>query len=132
MRRLAALFVGGGLVMLAGCSNHLTSRVQIDGAQFSPTGCNNGIVYGFAGVQFQDAAGRRLRVLNNPATNEVRVAWFPDGTGRGYELGTCASLRQRRGTGTINGVQNQEGAVSFSCDSEGHKISGSIDFKNCH
>jgi hypothetical protein len=130
MRRLVIL--GAGLLMLAGCPNKLTSTVQIDGTAFTPTRCNNGLVFGFAGVQFQDAAGRRLRVVSDPATNEVRVAWFLDTGGRGDELGPCAALSQHAGTGVVNGVQNQEGAVRFTCNGGGHTISGNIDFKNCH
>jgi hypothetical protein len=32
----------------------------------------------------------------------------------------------------INGVRNQEGTATLSCQAAGHAVEGTITFKNCH
>jgi hypothetical protein len=120
------------LVLAAGCTNKLEGDVQLDGASFTATSCRSGVAFGFAGVELHDGGGRRIRVINDPITGTVRVALFAGAAGRGEDLGTCAALDQRPQSSTVNGLQNQEGTVSFHCDTGPHKLSGNLTFKNCH
>jgi hypothetical protein len=129
MRRILGV---GLLVMLGGCQNKFAGNVQLDGTEFVAKHCENGIKVGFSGVQLDDASGRRLRVINDITTNSVKVAVFPKADGPGENLDGCTTLKQHTGTGIVNGVQNQEGTVTFTCDAGGHKLSGTLEFKNCH
>ncbi len=128
MRKLLAI----GVLLAAACTNKLGGDVQLDGVAWMPTHCRSGVAYGFSGVQFEDAGGRRLRVVADPVTNTVRVSLFAAGSTTGEDIGSCASLNQRPQSSNVNGIQNQQGSVTFSCDGVGHKLSGKLTFENCH
>jgi hypothetical protein len=119
-------------LLLSGCGASFEGSVLLDGAQFVPTACENGVKLGFAGVQIEDDAGRTVRVIRDVLTNDVTVALFGSPTGTGQSLGSCAELDQHAGFGEIDGVQNQDGMVTFACGGIGHKLSGTLYFSNCH
>ncbi len=119
-------------LLLSGCAASFEGSLLLDGAQLVPTSCENGIKLGFAGIQIEDDANRAVRVIRDPISNETTVALFANPNGAGVDLGHCAELEQHPGIGEVNGVQNQDGEVTFACGSLGHKLSGMLRFANCH
>jgi hypothetical protein len=120
------------ILLTVACTNKLGGSVQLDGAAWTATHCRSGVAYGFSGVQFEDGDGKRLRVVADPVTNTVRVALFAPGATKGEDVGACATLEQRPQSSNVNGIQNQQGSVTFNCDGVGHKLSGRLTFENCH
>src|SRR5256885_713322 len=53
------------LVFLAACSAKLSGSITIDGKPLDISSCRSGQPMGFAGIQIEDDAGRRLRLVAN-------------------------------------------------------------------
>ncbi|HWE28686.1 MAG TPA: hypothetical protein VHB97_11835 [Polyangia bacterium] len=115
----------------AGCTAKLGGDVTVDGAAFAAKTCRSGQALGFNGIEIGDGAGRRLRMIAN-ADGSATAALLPAGADKGDLLGGCAVLAMHAQHSTINNVRNLAGYATLSCDAVGHKISGRLDFENCH
>lgn len=113
------------------CSNKLGGDLKLNGEPFAPTGCRNGAVYGFSGVEVTGKSGWKLRLVQTP-TGEGRVIAFGPGASTGAELGACGSLKVNTQNSTINEVKNVEGHAELACTVDGLSLSGKITFENCH
>jgi len=118
-------------LLWAGCSNELSSNLEINGAPVKLTECRNGIVYGFRGVELTADTGVRVRVAGTE-TGESSVVIMPSGAKTGVRLGTCGAFEVADQSSTINSVKNVEGTASFDCKGDGFTLKGSAKFKNCH
>ncbi len=133
---IGGLIVVGGSVFLVVwnlvAKNKIASNLQIDNTSFVATKCQSGVALGFSGIQLADAEGRRVRVLVNPTDETTTVSLFPTQNSRGEDLGTCGKLVMNPQYSNVNGIRNQQGTATFSCNASGHTLSGTVDFKNCH
>lgn len=121
----------GSILLLTACHAKIAGELQVDGAPFVITECRSGQALGFSGIMFADSSGRHLRLLAN-ADGTTSVAIFPAGAVKGDSLGTCGTLAMQAQSSRINNIMNLKGSTSLSCEAIGHRISGKIDFENCH
>jgi hypothetical protein len=116
----------------AACTAHFNSTAQVDGVAFSPISCTSGQRAGFPGLEFVGATGERLRVVQQ-LDGSGNIAYFPAGSRLGEQVNACASIDVRSGVGVINGSRNLEGTVTLACQTERqHRITGALQFENCH
>lgn len=116
------------LLCTAACTAEITAALNVDDGSFVPTSCRAGQLNGFAGVDLIDAGGRTLRLVQTP-TNEPNAILLGDQT---VDFGVCGSLSVERQTSTVNDITNVMGEAKLDCEAEGHKVSGTVTFKNCH
>jgi len=130
MRKIAVLVC---LVLLAllGCTAKLTGTLQVDGSSFALGQCRSGQAFGFSGVEFTDATGRRLRLLANP-DGTCTAALFSGNSARGDQVGQCGELTMEAQSSRINSITNLKGAAKLNCEAGGHKVTGNVEFENCH
>lgn len=131
----------GSLIILGGSitffvlrlvGTKITGNLIVDGSAFSISKCQSGQAFSFTGIQLKDNEGRRLRLFKNPADGTVTVSFFPANQDSGQKLGDCASLHVESGYSRVNYILNQSGAATLNCNTGGHKVTGSVEFKNCH
>lgn len=113
------------------CSNKLGGDLKVDGEAFGASGCRNGAVYGFAGVEVTGKGGRRLRVIHTP-TGAANVVVFASGAQMGSDLGACGTIQVSDQNSTVNDVKNVEGKALLKCAADGITIEGTLTFENCH
>jgi len=119
-------------VALAGCTSKVTGTLEIDGAPFAVEECRSGQAYGFSGIELKEQAGyRRLRLLAN-ADGTCMAALFIVDSPTGANLGQCGTLEMQAQSSRINSITNVMGKAQLACEAAGHKVSGSIEFENCH
>lgn len=118
-------------VLWIGCSNKLSSDLDINGEKVKLTSCRNGMVYGFRGVELTAENGTRLRIAATP-TGEADVVVMPSGSAKGDRLGNCGTFEIADQNSEVNDVKNVEGRATFDCKSTGFTVKGSSSFGNCH
>ena len=142
-KRVAVLLtlIFGSLIVLGGSitalvlhlvSTKFTGNLVVDGTVFNIDKCRSGQVYNFSGIQLSDDGGRRLRLIQNPTDGIVSVSLFPTDQNRGVNLGSCGTLSISSQNSRVNYVMNQSGTATLDCDTDGHKVTGSVAFNNCH
>lgn len=119
------------LVLLGACSAVVKSDLRVDDAAFPVAECRSGQIWGFSGIQFAAADGRRLRLTAN-ADGTADAALFEPHAVVGAPLGACAVLTMRMQNSRINGIANLEGSAAFQCAASGHRLEGTLQFENCH
>jgi len=119
------------LVALSGCHAKVTGTLQVDGADFTVTGCRSGRAFGFSGVELSDATGRRIRLFANP-DGTSSGALFNGNNATGDRLGECGVLTMETQSSRINNISNIKGNAKLNCESDTHKVTGNVDFENCH
>ncbi|HWS98764.1 MAG TPA: hypothetical protein VN256_00735 [Pyrinomonadaceae bacterium] len=130
MRKLAILICLAALA-LAGCTSKVTGALEVDGSPFEVKECRSGQAFGFPGIELTDAGGRRLRLLAN-ADGTCSAALFKGDSATGDRLGECGTLTVQAQSSRINSITNVMGKAQLACEAGGHKVSGSIEFENCH
>jgi hypothetical protein len=130
MKRLALLFflVLFAMLVLVECTAKITGSLQVDGQTFAVTQCRSGQAFGFSGVEFTDAGGRRLRLPDGTCA----AALFSGNGATGDRLGQCGVLTMAAQSSRINSIVNLQGTAKLDCEAVGHKISGNVEFENCH
>jgi len=123
--------VGLVAALSLGCSAKLSSDITVGGEKFEPTECNNGVSFGFMGVQLKDKAGRRIRLAPN-ADGTVAVMLFDKGQDVGNTVPSCGTMQLQQQNSEINGVKNVKGKATLACGEGPGEIKGSISFENCH
>ena len=130
MRKIAVL-VCLIVLALAGCHSKVTGKLQVDGATFTVNQCRSGQAFGFSGIELTDATGRRLRLLAN-ADGTCTAALFKGDSNTGDRLGQCGVLTMEAQSSRINSIINVKGTAKLSCEAVNHKVSGNVEFENCH
>ena len=118
-------------VVLAACTNKLSGNLQLDGQPFAVKSCRSGQAFGFNGVEISDAGGRRIRMFTNP-DGSTNAALFEPGALMGANLGPCGALSAQAQSSRINSIVNLKGSAQLSCELNGHKLAGNLEFENCH
>jgi hypothetical protein len=116
---------------LAACTAKISGDLQVDGNAFAITECRSGAAFGFSGVVFGTADGRRLRLITN-ADGTTSAAIFPPSADSGDALGLCGTLSAHAQDSRINSIVNLKGTANLSCATAEHSISGKVEFENCH
>ena len=127
--KLSLSLVTAGLLCMPGCKNEIMASMQLDGAAFVPTSCRSGEHNNFMGVDLNDDAGRVVRLVLSPSNQPLAIV-IADG--KTTELGECGALTVVRQNSTINDITNVEGSATLKCEGIDRKLSGEVDFKNCH
>ncbi|MGB1014712.1 MAG: hypothetical protein ACPG4T_11300 [Nannocystaceae bacterium] len=128
--RVVPIVVGGLLLLCtSACTNEITASLKVDGVDFVPSSCRSGQVNNFMGVDLVNDAGDIVRLVQ-PPTNQPHVILFRNG--KASEVGTCGTMSIGRQNSTINNVANVQGDATLACEAGGHKIAGTVTFKNCH
>jgi hypothetical protein len=133
MKKLALFFflVLFASLVLVECTAKITGTLQVDGKTFAVAGCRSGQAFGFSGVEFTDATGRRLRLIANP-DGTCGAALFSGNSATGDRLGQCGALTMNAQSSRINSIVNLQGTAKLACEAGGHKIEGNVEFENCH
>lgn len=121
--------VGLLLSTTTGCTAELTSALKVDGESFVPTSCRSGQLNSFSGVDLVDDQGRTLRLVQSPTNQPNAIVLAGQGA---VELGNCGSMSVTRQNSTVNDIANVMGEATLECEVDGHSVSGTISFKNCH
>jgi hypothetical protein len=130
MRKLAVLICLVALA-LSSCTSKVTGALEVDGSAFEVKECRSGQAFGFSGIELTDATGRRLRLLVN-GDGTCTAALFKGDSATGDRLGECGALAVQAQSSKINSITNVMGKAQLACEAGGHKVSGSIEFENCH
>jgi hypothetical protein len=129
--RKVALLICLIIPLLFGCKAKVTGTLQVDGATFGVNQCRSGQAFGFSGIELSDATGRRLRLLAN-ADGTCSAALFKGDSSTGDRLGQCGVLTMEAQSSRINSIVNVRGTAKLSCEAVNHKVSGTVEFENCH
>lgn len=113
------------------CSNKLGGDLKLNGEAFGASGCRNGAIYGFGGVEVTGAGGRRLRIIQTP-TGEANAVLFQPNAAVGTDLGVCGVIAVSNQNSTINDVKNVKGKATLQCATDGLTLAGTLTFENCH
>lgn len=116
---------------LCGCVAHFSGTLAVDGQPFVPVTCRSGAAYGGSGVEISDAVGYRMRLGAN-VDGSVGVALFQPGTAVGENLGVCGQTTISSQHSRVNGIVNMEGIAVLECEASGHRVTGQLQFENCH
>ena len=130
MRRTAILICVAAFVLLS-CQSKISSTLELDGSHFAIQQCRSGQAFGFSGIELSDGAGNRLRLLAN-ADGTCTAALFKSGSATGDQLGQCGTLTMEAQSSRINSIVNVKGTAQLSCEAARHKVSGNVEFENCH
>ena len=130
MKKLAILICLGALALLS-CTSKITGTLQVDGSTFEVKQCRSGQAFGFSGIELTDKSGNRLRVLAN-ADGTCSAALFKGDSPTGDRLGQCGTLAMEAQSSRINSIVNVKGTAKLSCEAVNHKVSGTVEFENCH
>jgi hypothetical protein len=128
---MRATTIGIAAVLWTGCSNKLSSDLDLNGEKVTLTSCRNGLVYGFRGIELTAESGIRLRIAATP-TGDADVVVMPSGSAKGERLGSCGTFELADQNSEINKVKNVEGRATFDCKVAGYALKGSASFGNCH
>lgn len=130
MKKFAILVCLSAFALLS-CTSKITGTLQVDGAPFDIKQCRSGQAFGFSGIELTDASGNRLRVLAN-ADGTCTAALFKGDSPTGDRLGQCGTLVMAAQSSRINSIVNVKGTAKLSCEAVNHRVSGTVDFENCH
>ena len=130
MRKFAVLVCLTALA-LAGCTSKVTGTLEVDGSPFAVEECRSGQAFGFSGIELKDKTGRRLRLRAN-GDGTCTAVLFKGDSPTGDRIGQCGALEMQAQSSRINSITNLMGKAQLSCEAAGHKVSGSIEFENCH
>lgn len=130
MKRIAVFICLAALAMM-GCQSKVTGTLEVDGAPFAVQQCRSGQAFGFSGIELNDAAGNRLRLLAN-ADGTCTAALFKGDSATGDRLGQCGALTMEAQSSRINSITNVKGTAKLACEAVNHKIAGNVEFENCH
>jgi hypothetical protein len=130
MKKLT-LFILLILLTLFGCHARINGTLQIDGTPFAITQCRSGQAFGFSGIELSDSNGRRLRLFASP-DGTTSAALFKGASNTGDRLGNCGVLTMEAQSSRINSIVNVKGTARLDCDTGTHKVSGNVEFENCH
>ena len=130
MRKFAVLTCLAALA-LVGCTSKVTGTLEVDGSPFAVAECRSGQAFGFSGIELKDAGGRRLRLLAN-GDGTCTAALFKGDSSTGDRVGQCGTLDMQAQSSRINSITNLMGKAQLACEGAGHKVSGNIEFENCH
>lgn len=123
-----AVFLSIGSV---GCTSRVSGDLEVDGMPFEAKECRSGQAFGFSGVELTDKSDRRLRLFSSP-DGTCSAALFEGNAPIGDRLGSCGTLALEAQSSKINNITNIRGNARLSCAAGNHKVSGSVDFENCH
>jgi len=118
-------------LLLTGCHSKITGTLEVDGARFAVQQCRSGQAFGFSGIELTDAAGNRLRLLAN-ADGTCSAALSKGDSAKGDALGQCGTLAMEAQSSRINSIINVKGTARLACEAASHKVSGNVEFENCH
>jgi len=130
MRKIAALLSLLALA-LVGCQSKITGTLEVDGEPFVPRECRSGQAFGFQGIELTDEANRRLRLFASPE-GTTSAALLNGDAPTGARLGPCGTLVLEAQSSKINNITNVKGTARLSCETGTHKVSGNLEFENCH
>ena len=119
---------------LLACKSKQSGTLTVNGAAFQISECRSGAANSppFAGVDFLDETGRRVRFLRNEA-GMVRIFVFAPGQMTGDLVGEgCGTINVTEQNSEVNGVKNVQGSVSANCTGGGHSVAAGMNFENCH
>jgi hypothetical protein len=119
------------LVLLPKCTNKLEGQLTVDGKPFVPEHCWSEQRVSRVGVAIESADGRRI-VADRLEHGGAMVAVGHRDVAGTHELGACADLAIDKTHTEINGVDNVEGRVTFTCRGDARSVLGTITFENCH
>ncbi len=108
----------------------VTTSLTVSNQPFIPNRCYSGEIRGFSGIELEDVAGARLRLVHQP-DGTLGVTWMPAGESVGTTLGTCASGAFSPGSMTVNDVKGLTGAATIDCATAAIPIVGSVAVENC-
>jgi hypothetical protein len=126
-----AVFVCLALLALVGCQSKVTGTLEVDGQTFAVEQCRSGQAFGFSGIELSDANKRRLRIFANP-DGTCTAALFNSDSTTGDRLGQCGTLTMEAQSSRINSITNIQGTAKLSCEAGAHKVTGNVEFENCH
>ena len=130
MKKVAVLISVLALA-LAGCQSKVTGTLEVDGTPFVPKVCRSGEAFGFPGIELTDEGGRRLRLFASPEGTAAAALLSADAP-TGVRLGQCGTLALEAQSSKINNITNVKGTARLSCETDTHKVSGNLEFENCH
>ena len=130
MKKIATLISLLALAMV-GCQSKVSGTLEVDGTPFVPRVCRSGQAFGFYGIELTDETNRRLRLFTNPEGTAL-AALFRGDSPTGDRLGQCGTLRMEAQSSKINSITNVKGTARLSCETNNHKVSGNLEFENCH
>ena len=130
-RPLLLMLMLFAVLVLVECTAKITGTLQVDGQAFDVKQCRSGQAFGFSGVEFTDAGGRRVRLIANP-DGTCAAALFSGNSATGDRLGQCGVLTMAAQSSRINSIVNLQGTAKLACEASGHKITGNDEFENCH
>jgi hypothetical protein len=130
MKKLA-VFICLALGGLCGCHAKVTGSLDVDGSDFAIKQCRSGQAFGYTGIELTDADGRRLRLVSK-VEGTCEAALFSGDSKTGDRLGQCGVLTVETQSSRINEIYNVRGSAKLSCESGPHKVSGNVEFENCH
>lgn len=125
------VLIGLLALALAGCQSKVTGTLEVDGKPFVARLCRSGQAFGFAGIELTDEAGRRLRLFAQP-DGSCSAALFSGESSTVDGLGRCGTLSVEAQSSTVNSITNVKGVARLSCETDLHKVSGTLEFENCH
>jgi hypothetical protein len=128
-RTLICLFIL--TAAFAGCKSKVIGNLEVDGTPFEVRECRSGQAFGYPGLQLIDAGGRRMRIFANP-DGTASAALFQSGADVGDRLGSCGRIKIETQNSQINSIHNVMGQVELYCTTREHRVSGSLEFENCH
>lgn len=129
--RKFAVFICLVALALVSCQSKITGLLVVDGSPFEVQQCRSGQAFGFSGIELTDRAGKRLRLLAN-ADGTCTAALFKDDSPTGTPLGQCGTLAMEAQSSRINSIVNVKGTANLSCEAVNHKVTGNVEFENCH
>ena len=130
MKKFAVLVCIAALALVS-CTSKVTGTLEVDGSAFAVEECRSGQAFGFNGIELKDATGRRLRLLAN-GDGTCTAALFKGDSATGDRVGQCGTLQMQAQSSRINSITNLMGKAQLACEAVGHKVSGNIEFENCH
>lgn len=125
-----------------GCYAKISGNLKVDGAPFVAKSCRSGEAFGFVGIELADMKGQRLRLSagdhpapwsrpDNPSP-PVPIAAFSSSDNVAWsDVGPCGALTVTDQRSKVM-YRNIEGTATLACESAQHKISGDLQFENCH
>ena len=116
---------------LIGCASRVSGNLEVDGTPFEAKECRSGQAFGFSGVELTDKNDRRLRLFASP-DGTCSAALLDGSAPTGDRLGSCGTLTVEAQSSKINNITNIKGNAKLSCAAGNHKVSGNVDFENCH
>jgi hypothetical protein len=98
-----------------------------NGNPFRPTWCTSGEVSGFHGVEIENEAKERTRIVVD-VDGSSRVVYFPPMSRKGIILTSCSEAELDPTSTRINGYRKWTGRARFNCSHEGVHLQGEVTF----